>query len=576
MMLAHSVRPSRGIYTIPEMVERVSKVFAGKVALRIWRDGAYRECRYDELGEQVYVLAKGLTASGIQSGDRVGVLGENRPEWVLSYLAVLTCGAVVVPLDPLLKAGELRLILCDAEVRWVIASGGFVADLEEIRDELAGLERIVSMEAQGDGLYGLMEQGRASKVDLTRPGLDDLAALIYTSGTTGQAKGVMLTGRNIMSDVSGCYQVIEFGPEDTFLSVLPLHHTFECTAGFLVPLYGGASITYARSLKSRDILEDIKNTRVTVMLGVPLLFEKMLAAVYRGIAKKPPLTRSVFRALLGTVRGVRKASGWRWGAALFHGLREKAGLDSVRIMISGGAALPPHVGYDFNDLGLTLIQGYGLTEASPVLTVNPIERAKMASVGLPIPGVALRILDPDQDGVGQILARGDMVMRGYYRNPEATSEALQDGWLYTGDSGRMDEEGYLYITGRLKNVIVTRAGKNVYPEEVEQELNKSAFILESLVYGVPMADGGGEEVQAVIVPDYEYCDQYAQKRGTPLEEGEIEAILKREVATGCSNLADYKRVKGLQIREEEFPKTSTRKIKRFLFKHQPIAVQKHK
>lgn len=572
-MSAYSVRPSKGVYTIPEMVERTSKEYAGKVALRVWRDGRYREHRYDQLGEQVTSLARGFAASGIRPGDRIGVVGENRPEWALSYLSILACGAVVVPLDPSLKAGELRRILHDAEVRWVIASGGFVADLKEVQDELPALERIVSMEAEEDGLDALMEQGRMSKVDVPRPGLDDLAALIYTSGTTGQAKGVMLTERNIMSDVSGCYQVIEFGPEDTFLSVLPLHHTFECTAGFLVPLYGGASITYARSLKSLDILEDIKNTQVTVMLGVPLLFEKMLASVYRGIAKKPLVTRAMFRTTLGTVRRARKAFGWKWGSTLFHGLREKAGLDSVRIMISGGAALPPHVGYDFNDLGLTLIQGYGLTEASPVLTVNPMGRVRMESVGVPIPGAELSILDPDEEGVGQILARGDMVMQGYYRNPKATAEALRDGWLYTGDSGRIDGEGYLYITGRLKNVIVTRAGKNVYPEEVEQALNESAFILESLVHGVPMADGGGEEVQAVIVPDYDVFDQYAQKRGIPLKEGEIETILKQEVAVVCASMADYKRVKRFQIREEEFPKTSIRKIKRFLFQHQPMAVQ---
>jgi long-chain acyl-CoA synthetase len=303
------------------------------------------------------------------------------------------------------------------------------------------------------------------------------------------------------------------------------------------------------------------------------LFEKILAGVYRGVAKKPFFTRTLFRTMLGTVRGVRRTFGWKWGSTLFHGLREKAGLDSIRIMISGAAALPPHVAYDFNDLGLMLMQGYGLTEASPVLTVNPIDRAKMASVGLPIPGVELRILDPDEEGIGHVAARGDMVMRGYYRNPGATAETLRDGWLYTGDSGRIDEEGYLYITGRLKNVIVTRGGKNVYPEEVEQVLGKSPFILELLVRGVPMADGGGEEVEAIVVPDYEYFDQYAQHRGTPLAEGEVEMILKREVALACADMADYKRVKRFQIREEEFPKTSTRKIKRFLFQHQPVSVQ---
>lgn len=300
------------------------------------------------------------------------------------------------------------------------------------------------------------------------------------------------------------------------------------------------------------------------MLGVPLLFEKMYAGLQRNIRQKPPLTRVLFRTFLGVVKGTRMLFRARIGGTVFRGLREKAGLNSIRLMISGGAALSPKIAQAFNHLGLRLFQGYGLTETSPVLAINPPYRSRHRSVGVPIPGAEVRILDPDTEGIGEIAAKGDCVMAGYYRNPEATSEAIEDGWLRTGDSGWIDKEGYLYISGRLKNVIVTRGGKNVYPEEIENVLNRSPYILESMVYSAENAEGGDEEIRAMVVPDYEYISQLADEQGRTFSDEEIEALVQGEVVKSCSEIAEYKRIRQVKIRSEEFPKTSTRKIKRHM------------
>jgi long-chain acyl-CoA synthetase len=274
---------------------------------------------------------------------------------------------------------------------------------------------------------------------------------------------------------------------------------------------------------------------------------------------------------------VKKLTGYDAGAQVFKGLREKAGLSSLRFLISGGAPLPPEVAEGFTTLGIGFLQGYGLTETSPVLTLNPEDKPKAASIGKALPGVEIKILNPDEKGIGELVVRGAMVMKGYYNNPKATAEVLRDGYFHTGDSGWVDEEGYYYVAGRIKDVIVTAAGKNVYPEEVEFALAKSPYILETLVLRRAAEEATPkrvrrEEVWAIVVPDYEYFDQIAQERGIAFDEAKIEATIKEEVSKRCAEIADYKRVKYFTIREEEFEKTSTRKIKRYLFRHPPVAV----
>lgn len=558
--------------TLVEILRQSRETFGDKTCMKRFDGQRFVDISFKEFADKALRIGKGLLSTGVSAEDKVAILSENRPEWGASYFGVLSAGCVNVPLDALLKVAGWSHILRDSQAAVLIVSKNLLPEFEQIYDDLPDLKFLICMDDPGPdsmaiSLDQLEEKGDRFQGSMPEPGLSDLAAIIYTSGTTGQAKGVMLTHGNIVSDINGVFQVIEIQENDNFLSVLPIHHTFECTAGFLTPFAGGGCITYARGLASKLIVEDIKNNEATILLGVPLLFEKMHAGLLRAVSKKPPVTRMIFKASYGVSRIIQDLFKAEAGKKIFHGLREKAGLSSIRLMVAGGAPMPPEVARAFNLLGFVFIQGYGLTESSPVLTVNPIDRRKDASIGIPIPGTEMKIIDKDSRGIGHILARGPMIMKGYYKNQAATDEILKDGWLYTGDSGWADDDGYYYITGRLKNVMVTPAGKNVYPEEIETELNKSLYILESLVRGRPLEGTRGEEIEAVIVPDFEYFDAVGAERGSKFSQEEIEKTIKSEVSGRCSSLADFKRVKYVEIREEEFEKTSTRKIKRYLFTH---------
>jgi len=552
--------------TIPQMLQRSAGLFGDSIALSAWKGNEFCSLTYAELENKGALFARGLKASGITKNDRVGIVSENRPEWGIAYLGILGAGGIVVPLDPLLKCSEMEILIRDSGMKGLVTSGKFLTDLIEIKKKLPGLDFLVCMdEKKENGIFSfseILDKGKVNKSELPEAAQDDNAVMIYTSGTTGKSKGVILSHKNIMSDVWGTKKALALYPEDNFLSLLPLHHTFECTAGFLIPLSGGSRVTYARSLKSKEILEDVKTVRVTIILGVPLLYEKLFTSLSKNIQKKSFLTRASFKLSFSFVKTFKKLSGINLGKYIFKNLREKAGLSSLRILICGAAPLPAMIPECFDLLGIKFLQGYGLTETSPVLTLSPYDKPKYSSIGIPILGAEIRILEPDKDGVGEILAKGDMVMKGYYNNPEETEKILKNGWLYTGDSGWKDKKGYFYIVGRKKNVIVSSAGKNIYPEEIENQLIQSPCILEALVLGKKVS--GCEEVEAVIVPNLEYIQQL-QGDKIPDEEN-LRLLMKQEIEKCCEGIADYKRVKHFQIRKEEFEKTSTRKIKRFLFR----------
>jgi long-chain acyl-CoA synthetase len=379
-----------------------------------------------------------------------------------------------------------------------------------------------------------------------------------------------------MSNVAMVYSIIDITHSDSMISVLPLHHTFEATAGFLFPLYTGCSITYARSLKSKELIEDIKNSGTTLMVGVPLLFEKMYEGMRRNLKKLPLPKRTLVNLLFMTSQGASALGKKDLGVVLFKSLREKAGLNTVKHFVSGGAALPPYISEFFNLLGIRLYQGYGLTETSPVLTANPPYAMKHSTVGLPLPGVEVKIINEDNNGIGEIVAKGPNIFPCYYKNPQATAETFQDEWFLTGDLGWIDEEGYLTITGRKKNLLVTGGGKNVYPEEIEALLNQQPHILESLVLGVPRPGGMGDEVEALIVPNYEVLDKEAEENNIKWTPEQIEAVIKKEIAEVCTRLAEYKRIKKFSVHPEELAKTSTKKIKRYLYQQKYLEVDGRK
>ncbi len=554
---------------LPDMVAGVSRDFASRVAMVARDPGGDRVFTYEEMGARVRAMARGLVKIGVKTGDRCVILGPNSPEWALAYLSITTAGGVCVPIDSLLSANEMRRLIADSRVKAAFVAPRF---LDCVLDTGRGFPvpgHVIAMTAEAvslpDNVMSIktLESKGTSKVKLPECRLEDLAAIIYTSGTTGSPKGVMLTHKNIVSDVAASYQAVMFDQE-MFLSVLPMHHTFECTAGFLLPIYSGSAITFARSLKSKSILEDLRASRATIMFGVPLLFQKMIEGIHRAVSRKSAVQRAAFRSIMAMVKAGERAGRPGLGVRLFRGLREKAGLGHLKFLVSGGAPLMPWIPREFRRLGLTMIQGYGLTEASPVLTINPQDAPLDNSIGKALPGVGVRVMDPDSSGVGELAFKGPMIMKGYYRDKEATAGVLdREGWLRTGDLGYVDESGYIYICGRAKDLIVTPAGKNVYPEEIEARINRSPFILESMVYGKKTRTGG-EDVHALLVPDFEVIGE--QCGGKKLKDEYIRSLLTKEIKRINQQLTSYKRIKKFVIREEELPKTSTRKIKRHLVK----------
>ncbi|KPL00586.1 MAG: hypothetical protein AMJ91_04040 [candidate division Zixibacteria bacterium SM23_73_3] len=547
---------NKEIKLLGEVFEKSAKNLPNKLALK----KGDTEYTYAQVEDAVIKLKNYLLGLGLKKGDRFSVIGENRPEWAVAYLAIVRAGLVCVPLDPMLKESEIIHVLRESEARGVLSSESHIYKIEDVKAELKSLKWIIPLNSIKE-----LDVGEDIPADQIDP--DSLAVLIFTSGTTGTSKAVMLTHNNIISNIRSFEPVIKLGENDAMVSIIPMHHTFEATCGFLYPLYCGAAVHYPPSLKPNDLRATLKSARVTCLIAVPLLFEKLLRAVHRKVARSPLPTKILFNTISGTaslLKFLRKP--------LFAKVRGEMGLETLKYAVAGGAALPAKVAKGLELLGIPILQGYGLTESSPVISVNPLGNSKNDSVGPPIPGVEVKITEPDTSGIGEIVVRGPNVMLGYYKNKVATDEVLKHGWLYTGDLGHMDKDGYLYITGRMKSIIVTQTGKNIYPEEIEEKLIKSEWIKEVLI--VPRIDPETkkEEICAIIHPNYELLEQHSISKGITLAEQDIQSIYKDEVRKCNENLSAYKKITRFEIREEEFPKTTTNKIKRHLFVERGIRV----
>jgi long-chain acyl-CoA synthetase len=546
-------RPDTTIYSA---FEKVARCHPERVALKA-KGGRGRSYTYGEVRAIVKQLSSGLSCGKFTKKAEVGLISENRPEWGIAYLAILAAGKTVVPIDASLKGDEVSFIIDNAGLDVIFTSGSFENLLKTLRPEI----EIFSFDEDSPNSW--MKLTNAN--DQTRmTGNNKTAVLMYTSGTTGIPKAVELTHENILANLRGIASALQFDQNDTFLSVLPLHHTLEATCGFLTPLMSGSTIVYARSLKSKEIFEDIAFNAVTLMCGVPLLFEKMYHSIQRGISSAPVGKRLLFH-LLYFLSSVTWCFEIKWGKPLFRDLRNKAGLGTIRMFVSGGAALPPKIARFFNLIGFDFLQGYGMTECSPVISVNQPDNIKFGSVGPPLENIEVKIDSPGQGGIGEILVKGDNVTPGYRNNPEKTAELVIDGWLHTGDLGRL-KDGHLWITGRRKNVIVSAAGKNIYPEELEEKLLESSCVLETVVFGRKKQKKQGEEVRALIVPDLK---QIQADFGIPEENPDLERIKEKVAAVvkdANDHVANYKRIIAFDVQLEELEKTSTKKVKRFLYK----------
>ncbi len=542
--------------TIGEVFEESVKNHPDKIALKKGNN-VYN---YSELKDRVLALKQYLYSLGLKPGDRFGVLGENSPEWAISYLGIVRAGLICVPLDAMLGEAELIHILRESGARGVLCSEGHIYKIESIKGELKDLKWLISMKK-------IKEIPSAKSEKQVEIDPESLAILIFTSGTTGLAKAVMLSHKNIISNLQAIEKAIPVYYTDSFVSIIPMHHTFEATCGFLYPLYRGVSIFYPPSLKPNDLIATFKEAKITCLIAVPLLFEKFLAGVQRKIASASIPTKLIFNTISGVTsifKFLRKP--------LFSKIRKEMGLENLRLAVSGGAALSAKVAQGLEMFGIPILQGYGLTEAAPVISVNPMSRPKNNSVGKPLPEVEVKIFEPDENGIGEIIVKGPNVMLGYYKNEEATNEILKDGWLYTGDLGYIDNEGYIHITGRKKSLIVTPTGKNIIPEELEEKLLASKWIKEVLV--VPRIDPEtkNEEVCALVYPDYELLEEYSMTHHIHLEFSDIEKIIRDEIRKINEDLPVYKRITKFELREEEFPKTTTQKIKRHMFIERSIRV----
>jgi long-chain acyl-CoA synthetase len=525
------------------MVEISAERYRDKTAYLIRRKNNIYKLDYGQVLEYVKRLGRYLKELGLGRGDHIAILGENRPEWGISYFSVAWIGATAIPLDARASSDSYKFILRFSSGKAIIVSGSYISDIQSIAGELDQLRHIIVME-NFDEIYNKYSSGVPME-DVSR---DDLMQILFTSGTTGDPKGVMLTHGNIMSNVDDIYRAIELIPEDRMFSILPIHHSYECTGGLLTPFYNGMSVFYARSLKPNEMTEDLREASPTIWLNSPLILEKL----YQRIGKELSNQKG-FKGIITNVLPKK---------SLGNKIKKRLGLERMRLIVCGGAALPIWVSKGLEELGFPLLQGYGLSEASPLISINPPPNPKNESVGMVVPSDEAGIRDIDSEGNGEIVARGPNIMKGYYKNESATEEVLTpDGWLLTGDIGYFDEEGYLYITGRKKFLIVTRGGKNVFPEEVEEKLTESAYIEEALVFSPD-----DEAIQALIYPNNDEVKHKLESMGKEFNNQNVWEFIKLEVRHINETLEAYKRIRHFAIRHEEFPKTTTRKIKRHLFR----------
>jgi len=509
---------------------------------------------YAEANEIVKRTANYLRSTGITQGDRVALAGKNSPEWALAYLSILYAGAVVVPLDITLHDDEMEHFIEFAGAKKLFVDADRIARIHGLLNEKICLER-------GGAFPYILDIGLDGEYVPDTVKGDDVAAILFTSGTTGTPKGVMLTNDNLVSD---CYLVQEEGymplrPDDVFYAILPLHHAYTMLAVFYESISVGAGLVFGKRLVVSQILKELREGGVTMFLAVPMLFNKMLAALLDGVRKKGPVVYGLIRGLMGISGLIKKIFGINLGKKMFRFLLKKLSLETNRICISGGGPLPPETFKMFNELGIDFVQGYGLTETSPITHLNPVRGYQVTSVGRAMPQVRVKIVDADSEGNGIIHIQGPMVMKGYYHNQEATDEVLsEDGWLNTGDVGHVDDADFLYLTGRAKNVIVTEGGKNVFPEEIEDHFQLYPEIEQICIVAYEIdPKEKSEGIRALVYPS-----DAARKKYT--DEASMQQRMETLVAEVNKSLQSYKKITKVDVVDERLEETSTRKLKRFI------------
>lgn len=511
---------------------------------------------YAEVEKLVEKTADYLISSGVKQGDRVVLTGKNSPYWGIAYLGILEAGAVIVPIDyqldndtieRLIDFSGAETLIVDKEKYTALATG-----------EHSSITKRISLSQDHDNFILDLKARHRKRPKATE---NDIAAILFTSGTTGNEKGVMLTHRNFMSDVyQACHKMfLDASQEDVWYALLPLHHSYCMTAVFLEGIKFGSEVVFAARLAVPQIMKDLKDGNVTIFMGIPLLFNKILQGMMKQVRSKG-LAIHLYVGLMMKISGIiKKMTHKNPGKRIFASLLKKANLYNLRLLICGGGPLAPETFRRYNQLGLDFVQGYGLTETSPILTLNPRTHFKVDSVGKVFPLVDMRIIDQDENGIGEIVVKGPNITAGYYNNQEATEELFtSDGYLRTGDVGYLDSENYLYLTGRKKSLIVTEGGKNVFPEEIEDHFQLDQQIEQIMVRGyIANKETKSEGIEAVIFPNSEYFDS----KGIYNRE-KIAEELKAVIQSHNRELLPYKRIQRLRVIDQPLEMTTTKKIKR--------------
>ena len=550
---------------LKEMLQKSGEVYGDRPAyiFKTEEEGKFREITHKEFRNDINNLGTALIDLGLKN-KRIAVISENRYEWCVAYLAIVTGTGIVVPLDRALPDNEIENLILRSEVEAIFYSNKYSEVMNRLKEQgNTNIKYFISMdlEQEQNGIYAekqlidqgkkLIEQGNRDFLD-AKINAEEMSIMLFTSGTTAMSKAVMLSHKNICSNLIDIASVIKIDEYDRFLSFLPLHHTFECTVGFLYPVSKGGAIAFCEGI--RHIADNIKEFRITAMISVPVLFENMYKKVMKGIEKKGKLETvkkgiKISQFLLKFGIDIRRK--------LFKEIHDNLG-GKVRLFVAGGAALDPEAEKGFNALGFTMYQGYGLTESSPVIAAEDDKYQRLGSIGKAFPSLDVKIAEPNEEGVGELLAKGPTIMLGYYDNEEATKETIEDGWLHTGDLAKIDKDGYIFICGRKKFVIVLKNGKNIYPEELETLINKIEGVKESFVYGRP-EDDGDYKICAKIVYDKELMEELYHEK----EEEKIKEIIWQEVKKVNKTMPPYKYIRDIIVTEQDLIKTTTQKIKRF-------------
>ena len=519
-----------------------------------WKEYSPKEISltYKEAEEKVKEVSSWFLSLGVKKGDKIIVSGKNSVAWAVTYIAVQYAGCTVVPLDSSLHDEDF--------IKFALFSDSvvLVADNDRMKKVAGSLPMLGYASLEENGTYPSIMTLSAPYRDGHVMTEDDVAAILFTSGTTGTPKGVMLTNKNIVSDIFISQANMNIYPTDVFYAILPIHHAYTMLAVFMEGLGSGASVVFGKKLVVSQMLKELKEAKVTMFLGVPMIFNKLYAGLLAGVRKKGVVVYGLIRFLMGISGFLKKAFGLKVGKKMFGFLLKNLSLENCRICICGGGPLPSSTFQGFNELGLDFVQGYGLTETSPITHLNPIYAFKVESVGKNVALTEAKIVDADSEGNGVIYIKGPQVMKGYYKNQEATDEILdKDGWINTGDVGHIDSEGYLYLTGRAKSIIVTDGGKNVFPEEIEDKFQLYDDIEQICIIGYVKDKAlKAEGIRAIIYPSKNVRET--------MKDDEIQKKMEGIISDVNKNLQAYKKISMVTVAKEPLEMTSTKKIKRFV------------